>query len=35
MTFTAPPGGRLAGFFGRAGGEVDQLGVIWPVGASG
>lgn len=35
VTFTAPPGGRLAGFFGRSGDEVDQLGVIWAVGASG
>ncbi|MEV4482378.1 jacalin-like lectin [Micromonospora coxensis] len=35
VTFTAPPGGRLAGFYGRSGSEVDQLGVIWSVGASG
>ncbi|MFI0795079.1 jacalin-like lectin [Micromonospora rubida] len=35
VTFTAPPGGRLAGFFGRSGSEVDQLGVIWAVGADG
>ncbi|EEP70786.1 hypothetical protein MCAG_01113 [Micromonospora sp. ATCC 39149] len=35
VTFTAPPGGRLAGFFGRAGSEVDQLGVLWSVGAGG
>ncbi|RIV36902.1 jacalin-like lectin [Micromonospora radicis] len=32
VTFTAPPGGGLAGFFGRSGDEVDQLGVIWAVG---
>ncbi|WP_433529069.1 jacalin-like lectin [Micromonospora sp. CA-263727] len=32
VTFTAPPGGALAGFFGRSGDEVDQLGVIWSVG---
>ncbi len=31
VTFTAPPGGRLAGFFGRCGDEVDQLDVIWAV----
>ncbi|SCL15619.1 Jacalin-like lectin domain-containing protein [Micromonospora nigra] len=31
VTFTAPPGGRLAGLFGRCGDEVDQLGVIWAV----
>ncbi|TDB69590.1 jacalin-like lectin [Micromonospora sp. KC723] len=35
VTFTAPPGGRLAGFFGRSGAEVDQLGVIWSVGGNG
>ncbi|WP_422755445.1 jacalin-like lectin [Micromonospora sp. WMMD708] len=35
VTFTAPPGGRLAGFFGRSGTEVDQLGVIWSVGGNG
>ncbi|MFC5941064.1 jacalin-like lectin [Micromonospora harpali] len=35
VTFTAPPGGRLAGFFGRSGSEVDQLGVLWSVGAGG
>ncbi|KAG1710973.1 hypothetical protein DVH05_013694 [Phytophthora capsici] len=26
---TAPDGFQLAGFFGRAGGEIDQLGAIW------
>ncbi|PZF99318.1 jacalin-like lectin [Micromonospora endophytica] len=35
VTFTAPPGGALAGFFGRGGDEIDQLGVIWAVGAGG
>ncbi|WP_211565753.1 jacalin-like lectin [Micromonospora halophytica] len=35
VTFAAPPGGRLAGFYGRSGSEVDQLGVIWSVGAGG
>ncbi|MFG1777449.1 jacalin-like lectin [Micromonospora sp. NPDC049048] len=35
VTYTAPTGGRLAGFFGRSGSEVDQLGVIWTVGAGG
>ncbi|MGW0519230.1 jacalin-like lectin [Crossiella sp. NPDC003009] len=29
VTFTAPPGWRIAGFTGRAGVEVDQLGVIY------
>ncbi|KAG2869584.1 hypothetical protein PC116_g1518 [Phytophthora cactorum] len=28
-TVTAPGGFQLSGFFGRAAGEVDQLGVIW------
>ncbi|POM75531.1 Hypothetical protein PHPALM_7357, partial [Phytophthora palmivora] len=28
-TVTAPEGFQLSGFFGRAAGEVDQLGVIW------
>ncbi|CAI5746680.1 unnamed protein product [Peronospora destructor] len=28
-TLTAPEGFQLSGFFGRAGDEVDQLGVIW------
>ncbi|GMF12762.1 unnamed protein product [Phytophthora lilii] len=28
-TVTAPVGFQLSGFFGRAEGEVDQLGVIW------
>ncbi|KXK61131.1 endonuclease [Micromonospora rosaria] len=32
VTFTAPPGGRLAGFFGRSGDEIDQLGVLWTLG---
>ncbi|MFD5828916.1 jacalin-like lectin [Lentzea sp. NPDC060358] len=27
-TFTAPPGFRIAGFHGRAGSEIDSLGVI-------
>jgi endonuclease/exonuclease/phosphatase family metal-dependent hydrolase len=32
-TFTAPAGWRIAGFTGRAGDEVDQLGVVYvPVG---
>ncbi|MBO4207777.1 jacalin-like lectin [Micromonospora echinofusca] len=31
VTWTAPPGWRLAGFHGRSGSEVDQLGVIWSV----
>ncbi|WP_341716803.1 hypothetical protein QQG74_22890 [Micromonospora sp. FIMYZ51] len=26
VTSTAPPGGDLAGFFGRSGAEIDQLG---------
>ncbi|POM59219.1 hypothetical protein PHPALM_32084, partial [Phytophthora palmivora] len=26
---TAPDGFQLAGFFGRGGGEIDQLGAIW------
>ncbi|MEH1013260.1 jacalin-like lectin [Micromonospora sp. CPCC 206060] len=31
VTYTAPPGWRFAGFFGRSGTEVDQLGAIWSV----
>lgn len=28
-TVTAPEGFQLSGFFGRAAGEIDELGVIW------
>ncbi|WDZ84226.1 jacalin-like lectin [Micromonospora cathayae] len=34
VTYTAPPGGRLAGLYGRSGTEIDQLGVIWAVGGN-
>ncbi|WP_246002245.1 jacalin-like lectin [Allorhizocola rhizosphaerae] len=29
VTYTAPPGWRLAGFHGRAGSEMDKLGLIY------
>jgi hypothetical protein len=29
VTYTAPSGWRIAGFTGRSGNEIDQLGVIY------
>ncbi|WP_414719825.1 jacalin-like lectin [Umezawaea sp.] len=29
VTYTAPPGWRVVGFTGRAGDEVDRLGVVF------
>lgn len=32
-TFTAPPGRQIVGFTGRAGDEIDKLGVVYaPIG---